>query len=126
MDIPQAYGDRFLDLSDESINDLMYVSDVLITDYSSCFYDFLLLQKPILFYVYDVERYSATRGVHYSIEETAPGLIVKTSEELIHILREGSIARTEPRSYMIDMALTNGTYPASDRILDAVFPKKKS
>ena len=125
MEIRQEYAERFLDLSEENINELMYVSDVLITDYSSCFYDYLLLQKPVLFYVYDVERYAATRGVHYDIEETAPGLILKSSEELIRVLRQKAIPRTEPRAFMIDMALTNGAYTASDRVLDAVFTEKK-
>ena len=125
MEISSDHADRFLDLSDESINELMYVSDVLITDYSSCFYDYLLLQKPILFYVYDVERYAATRGVHYDIETTAPGLILKSSEEMIRVLRQEAIPRTEPKAFMVDMAITNGTYGASDRVLDAVFTEKK-
>ena len=50
-EIPSAFANRLKDLSDESLGDLLYVADVLVTDYSSCFYDCLLLQKPVVFYV---------------------------------------------------------------------------
>ena len=46
------------------------------------FYDFALLKKPMLFYVFDKDVYSATRGVHRKVEEVAPGKICLTFEEL--------------------------------------------
>lgn len=57
-EIPPAFANRLKDLSDESLGDLLYVADVLVTDYSSCFYDCLLLQKPVVFYVPDKVEYS--------------------------------------------------------------------
>ena len=65
-EIPSAFANRLKDLSDESLSNLLYVADVLVTDYSSCFYDYLLLQKPVVFYVPDKVEYSATRGVQRS------------------------------------------------------------
>ncbi len=119
--IPAEYADRILDLSGEDLNELMYVSDILITDYSSCFYDFLLLQRPILFYLYDEEQYSLERGVHEKVSDTAPGIICHTFEEMMTTLSGRTLPKVEPKPHMVDMCLTNGTYTASDRVLDAVF-----
>ncbi len=119
--IDEAFQDRLIDLSDESIMDLLYTADILVTDYSSVFYDYLLLERPIVFYIYDEAHYTATRGVHYAVRDTAPGVICRTSEELVHILSQKKIEVRRPMSYMTDMCKTNGTYLASDRIIDYVF-----
>ena len=52
-DISAEYADRIFDLSDESLTKLFFIADVLVTDYSSCFYDYLLLKKPVVFFVPD-------------------------------------------------------------------------
>lgn len=44
----------------------MAVSDVLITDYTSAYFDFLLLDKPVVFNFYDFEEYSETRGFSFT------------------------------------------------------------
>jgi CDP-glycerol glycerophosphotransferase (TagB/SpsB family) len=103
------------------MQELLLAADILITDYSSCFYDYLLLEKPILFYIFDEEEYSLARGVHEPVHKTAPGIICRTSEELIRTLEQRDVPRIPPQEHMIDMCLTNGSYTASDRILDAVF-----
>ncbi len=121
MPIAPEYAGRLKDYSEDDLNALMYVSDILITDYSSCFYDYLLLEKPILFYIYDEEEYTLARGVHEPVHKTAPGIICRTSEELIRTLEQRDVPRIPPQKHMIDMCLTNGSYTASDRILDAVF-----
>lgn len=65
--------------------------DVLITDYSSVYIDFDILKKPIIFAMDDFESYRNSRGfaVDGNIEEYMPGKIVKTSEELITVLKKG-------------------------------------
>ena len=44
-------------------NEILSVTDVLISDYSSIFYDFMLTGKPILFYVPDAENFEDYRGL---------------------------------------------------------------
>ena len=119
--IPEAYKDRLIDLTGESLNDLMYVADVLITDYSSCFYDYVLLDRPIIFYIYDEAEYTATRGVHKPVAETAPGIICHTWDELINTLNMKEIPKVEPADYMVDNCKINGDLGATDRILAEVF-----
>lgn len=58
------------------INDLYIASDILITDYSSVFFDYANLRKPILFYMYDLEEYAnELRGFYIGLEEL-PGPVV--------------------------------------------------
>ena len=67
----------------DDINELYVVSDLLITDYSSVFFDYANLKRPMIFYMYDLEKYKDDlRGFYLEIKEL-PGEITKTEKELI-------------------------------------------
>nr|WP_245894540.1 CDP-glycerol glycerophosphotransferase family protein [Planomicrobium soli] len=71
------------------IRDLYLVSDMMITDYSSVFFDYAILNRPIIFFMYDLEKYqNELRGFYINIEEDAPGPIVQTEEELFQAMNE--------------------------------------
>lgn len=77
--------------SDIDTNDLLSIVDVLVTDYSSVFFDFMATGRPIAYYVYDLEQYEAERGMYFDMEEM-PGPKCRTIEELcasIQFLLEG-------------------------------------
>lgn len=80
----KQYGDFILDVSNYyDIADLYLISDVLITDYSSVFFDYAVLNRPIIFYMYDLEDYrDRLRGFYFDIESEAPGKILKKEDEL--------------------------------------------
>jgi CDP-glycerol glycerophosphotransferase len=62
---------------------LMALSDILITDYSSIFFDFLLLDRPILFFAYDLEQYlSQDREMYFNYDTMTPGAICHSYDEL--------------------------------------------
>lgn len=61
------------DVSDLPLADLLKMSDLLISDYSSVPFEFALLDKPILFYTYDMEAYNRTRGLIRNYSEVIPG-----------------------------------------------------
>ncbi|MEZ8233078.1 CDP-glycerol glycerophosphotransferase family protein [Vibrio splendidus] len=69
----------FLDLSKyHDINDLFLISDILVTDYSSVFFDFALLDRTIYFYTPDKEKYdNSVRGLYFSPED-----VLKTHHHL--------------------------------------------
>ncbi|WP_458453943.1 bifunctional glycosyltransferase/CDP-glycerol:glycerophosphate glycerophosphotransferase [Methanobrevibacter sp.] len=72
----------------DDIAELYLISDVLITDYSSVFFDYANLKRPMLFYMYDLEKYEHTlRGFYIDIEKEVPGPILKTTDEVIDALR---------------------------------------
>lgn len=66
---------------DIDTNELLGIVDVLITDYSSIFYDYLVTGRPIIHYVYDYEEYKAERGLYFPIEEW-PGEICRSIVEV--------------------------------------------
>lgn len=75
--IPEKYKDVIIDLSENSeLNDLLFVTDLLVTDYSSVIFEAALLDIPMLFYAYDLQRYISTRGFYYEFEKFVPGKIV--------------------------------------------------
>ena len=68
----------------EDIALLYLVSDMLITDYSSVMFDYSLLNRPCLFFAYDLENYKDNlRGFYFDFIKEAPGPIVTTTKELI-------------------------------------------
>ena len=73
----------------DDINELYIISDILITDYSSVFFDYANLKRPMIFYMYDLEYYrDKSNGFYFDVEKELPGRIVKTDDELIdEILR---------------------------------------
>lgn len=66
------------------VSDLLIVSDILISDYSSIIFEFAIMKKPILFYSYDVEEYIKTRGFYYDYYDFIPNKICYTTEEIIN------------------------------------------
>ncbi len=66
----------------DEINDLYLVSDIILTDYSSVFFDYANLKRPMLFYMYDLDLYKGSlRDFYISLDEL-PGPIAKTQKEL--------------------------------------------
>ena len=70
------------------INELYIAADILITDYSSVFFDYANLRKPVIFYMYDLEEYANNlRGFYISLDEL-PGPIVRDEDALIEEVRK--------------------------------------
>ncbi|MGL4663350.1 MAG: CDP-glycerol glycerophosphotransferase family protein [Culicoidibacterales bacterium] len=62
--------------------ELLLITDILITDYSSCYFDFAVMNRPIIHFAYDYEAYYQMRGMYYQLEEATPGMVVKDLVEL--------------------------------------------
>ena len=83
FDLTPYTGFAFDLSTDVDIRDLYLISDILITDYSSVFFDYANLKRPIIFYMFDIDQYRDTlRGFYFDIEQNAPGPIVKTTEDV--------------------------------------------
>ena len=71
------------------MEDLLAAADVLVTDYSSVMFDFSVLERPMLFFVPDLERYRDTlRGFYLDFEAEAPGPLLRTTSELVEVLTD--------------------------------------
>ena len=111
----------FIDVSDyKNEQELMLISDLLITDYSSIMIEFALLNKPIIFFTYDYDRYlTKDRGFYYDFESKVPGDIVKTDDELIKLIKEGSY-NTEKHNSFLKMQFDYLDGNSSKRIVDFI------
>jgi len=89
FNIPYEYADFFYDFSDyREINDLLLVTDILITDYSSVCFEFALLNRPMLFFAFDVEKYIEDRDFYYNFFDFIPGPLLKSTTEIIDTIKE--------------------------------------
>ena len=69
------------------INDLYFIADILISDYSSSFFDFSILKRPMLCFAYDLDEYSKKRGLYLDMNKELPCPIDQTEDEVLdHIL----------------------------------------
>ena len=67
----------------DDINELYVISDMLMTDYSSVFFDYANLKRPMMFYMYDLDMYAnRLRGFYIDLSEL-PGPIVQDEDEMI-------------------------------------------
>ncbi|MDQ0796060.1 bifunctional glycosyltransferase/CDP-glycerol:glycerophosphate glycerophosphotransferase [Streptomyces sp. B1I3] len=80
------------------VAELMLISDVLVTDYSSLMFDFAQTGRPMLFHTYDLEHYRDTlRGFCFDFENLAPGPLVPTSQGVVEALRDPGAATAAHR-----------------------------
>jgi len=68
--------------------DILRISDILITDYSTVFIDYLLLNRPIIFTPFDLEHFKKVRGFYYEYETITPGPKVVTFDDLTKAILE--------------------------------------
>ena len=87
--IPARHADRFFNMNGyRDINELFYITDLLITDYSSSMYEFLLMGKPMLFFAFDKNQFATSRGFHRDYDSNVPGKICESFPELMQAIRE--------------------------------------
>lgn len=113
-----APSDRYPD-----IMQIMKFTDVLITDYSSIYLDFILLNRPIIFIPYDIEEYQKYRGFLMDYHLNTPGIKVNTLDEFMSSL---SLSLTNPsrfdkeRKLILDTFHTYQDGHSSERVLSCI------
>lgn len=109
---------------DFSFYDLMSISDCVITDYSSLGYDFLILNKPLIYNLYDLDKYIEDRGLSYSpYEYFCPGEIVKNEKEMMKALDDtllGKDTYSYKRKYLIEIFHKYKDNQSSQRVVDFI------
>ncbi|MDJ0384668.1 bifunctional glycosyltransferase family 2 protein/CDP-glycerol:glycerophosphate glycerophosphotransferase [Streptomyces sp. G-G2] len=88
VSLPPSVSGRVIDVSRRhDITPLLELADGLITDYSSVMFDYAVLDRPMVFFAYDYEKYSTDiRGTYFDLKEKAPGPVVATADELLQAL----------------------------------------
>jgi CDP-glycerol glycerophosphotransferase len=109
----------------DDISDLCVLADVLVTDYSSVFFDFAASGKPILFYCYDLERYAEEiRGFYLSPETELPGPIARSTRDLVALLADLPAVSERYASRYAEFRqrfCSDNDGRAAERVVEAVF-----
>lgn len=90
LDVSQYKGFVYDVSKVEDINTLYVISDILVTDYSSVFFDYANLKRPIIFYMTDYEEYKNNLRDFYFDVEQLPGPVVREQEELVKYIKKFS------------------------------------
>jgi len=91
VDCQSFIGDRIIDGSKavfEDVQELLPFVDILISDYSGIWIDYLLLDRPIVFVPYDLQEFEIETGLLYNYDFITPGPKVSTTRDLIEAMRE--------------------------------------
>ena len=117
--IPAAYADRLIDgtRTKVEVNDLLFIVDLLITDYSSLVFEYATLGRPMLFFAYDLDEYIAERDFYVPFESFVPGRIVRTSAELIDALRRADYQADKVASFA-ERHFDHLDAGSTDRVID--------
>ncbi|EMF0341827.1 CDP-glycerol glycerophosphotransferase family protein [Enterococcus faecium] len=125
-DTPIGNYSNILDITKEDIDTqvLLNITDILITDYSSIYIDFLLKEKPIIFFRYDLERYLIKdRALYFEYEMVTPGIKVKdgnTLLETIEYLTRNEYQYKEQDQQITDLFFDYKDGNASSRVVSEI------
>ena len=109
----------------DDITEIYLISDICITDYSSVFFDFANLKRPMLFYTYDIDKYrDVLRGFYIDMEKELPGPLVYSTNEVIEQIKNidemtQKYAQRYEEFYQRFCSIDDGQ--ASKRACEAVF-----
>ena len=117
-------GGKYVDVSNwQSEQELMMISDILITDYSSIMIEYSALNKPTVFFTYDLDEYLANeRGFYYDFKTTVPGPIVYTSPDLIDVISNNKFDKSKI-SQFVRTQFDEIDGHSSERIVDYLLNK---
>ncbi|WP_424475198.1 CDP-glycerol glycerophosphotransferase family protein [Oceanobacillus kimchii] len=83
------FEDFVFDLSDyKDTNELLLITDILISDYSSIPFEYAIMEKPMIFFAYDMEEYKITSGLIHDYEDHVPGPVVGSTFEIVRRIQE--------------------------------------
>ena len=89
--IPEKWAGNFAyDMNAQtelSIEKILLLADVCITDYSSIAFEYSIMERPILFFAYDLDDYIDERGMYLDYDELTPGPVCRTNSEMISYIK---------------------------------------
>lgn len=114
----------FFDDNSKDLQEILLETDILITDYSSIYFDYLLLNRPIIFTPFDYEDYlKKERDLHFPYDEISPGPKAKNWDEVmkyIHdFIKDPSLYETE-RTKIRDLFFNYQDGKSSERIYQEI------
>lgn len=130
LDLSEYTGFVYNGSQYEDVSRLYLASDICITDYSSVFFDYANLKRPILFFVYDFEEYAdEIRGLYIDMEKELPGPILHDNDALIEALHNMDAITETYRTRYVEFynrfcSVDDGH--ASQRVIEKVFGEREN
>lgn len=105
-----------------TMEELLCVADICISDYSSLVFEYSLFQKPLVFFAYDLEEYNDFRGFYYPYEEMTPGPVCRTGLEVCDYIKhvEERFDKEQIKQFA-DKFMSACDGNATERILEIAF-----
>lgn len=105
-------------------NALLGITDILVSDYSSIFFDFLATDRPLLFYIPDLDIYTEERGLYLPVD-TLPGPISKDADQIgrwcAHIDQYNTFFDSQKYTAAKEKFVCNDDGHVCERVVNAVF-----
>lgn len=109
------------------ISELYLMSDILITDYSSVFFDYANLKRPILFFTYDIKKYQGQlRGFYIDMETELPGPLLMNNDDIMNAIEnidEVTEKYKERYNEFYERFCSWDDGRSSEKVVEAVFEK---
>ncbi len=110
-------------ISYPTVNDLLIVADVLISDYSSIQLDYSILERPQICYGYDYDDYKGNRGFYFDLEKTMPNGVMKDEDTVLEHLLNMDYEKDCRKSKLFRSAHMEYGGGAAVKCIDLVFGK---
>jgi len=107
-------------------NSLLSIVDILVTDYSSICFDFMVMEKPIIYYIYDKEEYLKERGLYFEVETIGDYIcydIDEVKNSIEEIVKEEQLFKLQKKAKSDFCVYDDGL--ATKRVVDLIFFNKK-
>ena len=102
-----------------SLDDLMLASDMLVSDYSSIFFDYAIMHKPMLCYAYDYDIYAQKRGMYFDIREWLPS--ASSEEELLELIKKTDVTKDSVATIAFQKEFVTEYGNATRQALDIIY-----
>lgn len=107
-----------------TIEELLCVADICISDYSSLIFEYSIFERPLIFFAYDIDEYNDWRGFYYNYDELTPGPVLTSNLEMIDYIKNiDTLFDKEQVHQFREKFMASCDGHATERILDVVFGK---
>ena len=122
------FNDFVVDVSKyPEINKLLFVSDILISDYSATIFDFSILERPIISFAYDLEEYAESRGFYENLEkDVLSGDVFRTEKEVLNHIKTMDYQKECEKARKIKHKYVEASGHATDACINYLLQKIKN
>jgi CDP-glycerol glycerophosphotransferase len=123
---PVQCADFLRDVSEyPEINDLLAAADILVSDYSAVIFDYSILERPFVLFVYDYDEYAADRGLYIDLQKELPGRLARTEEALIQKIKTMNYAEECGKTRLFKNKYLQAGGNAAEMCVKALFQDEK-